>query len=317
MLHRLVFAVPVLGWLACSLGFDGDNLQTGASSSSVAAASGSGEGGAGGDDGCTCLDVPDGWDPVVLLHGVDAACGPGEEVIAEGGIGFASAAPAQCDDCTCGTPDGACKVNLFLYSDQACNEYLIDFPGPACNNEPFGGGYASITAGGTVNSMASCAPGGGQATLPPVQWMEPVLACSVTGDQACGPGQVCARSSTALERVCIFQGGEPVVCPPEFSEAVLVSKVESDTRACSACSCGPASGAECQTGSVTYYGQNNCGGTVLATTSLGACYLPPFPSLVESAEITPTVPGSCVPLGGTAIGEVTYSDGTYCCFPAS
>lgn len=323
MLHRLVLVVPLVGWLACSLGFDGDDLQTGSSAtSSVASTGGRAEaganpGGAGGEAPCTCLDVPRGWaGPVVLREAGDgdAECGRGESIIAEGGLGPSSAPPAECD-CTCGAPNDPCKLTLFVYDDTACNDYLIDFPGTAaCNDEPIGT-VGSISATGTFSGTSSCPASSTQPTLPPVQWAKRAALCSFGQEEACEPGQVCRGSSTELERVCIFQRGT-VECPPEFDEPLSFTEVESDTRSCSLCTCGPVGGTQCAVGTVSYYNSDNCIGQLIGTDNLGGCFQPMM-GTIESAQITPAIPGSCQAIGGDPSGDVTFAERTYCCMPVN
>jgi hypothetical protein len=323
MLHRLVLAVPLVGWLGCSLGFDGDGLQTGPASSVASTGAGGEAGshasGAGGDASCTCMDVPRGWQGPVLLRQAangDPQCGAGENIIAEGGLGDFAAAKAECDVCTCDTPNDPCKLALYLYDDTACMQYVIDFLGPACNTDPIGF-VGSISATGIFNNMTSCAASGGETTLPPVQWAERATVCSFVEEEGCKPGQVCAGSSTALARTCIFQRGADSQCPAGFDEALSFSEVQSDTRACGMCACGPVGGTLCSAGTVVYYDMDNCIGQALGSDSLGGCFSPLTQAPIESAKIIPAVPGSCVPSGGAPVGDVTFAEQTYCCVPAN
>jgi hypothetical protein len=314
---------------ACSLGFDGDDLQTGAATTSVTTGGNGGDGGAasaGGsgdencnngvdddndglidclDDVCSCAALPPGWyGPAALI--LNGTC-PGRTVAA-GGIGATIAPDAQCESCGCAPAKDTCGANLFLYSDESCTMYLIDFPAglSACNNE-LTGIIPGITVSGQAVPGGSCDPSGGEATVNEVSWRDGTASlCQLEPGAGCEALEFCAGGPT-----CIYQEGEHN-CPADFPDAHSLSSVTSDTRGCSACQCGDPTGTMCAEGTVILYGQDGCVGQV-ESGQVGQCIS--SNQGVESATVISMNPGTCEPVedGAMPIGSVTTLTTTVCC----
>jgi hypothetical protein len=153
-------------------------------------------------------------------------------------------------------------------------------------------------------------------TLPTPAWGTQAKACDGAAivPEVCESGEVCTPTGVApFDKICITRVGE-VACPSQFySEQHVVYESFTDTRSCSACSCGSAS--------------SSCGGKVNLSYSLNTpCSVPvnevtpgtcgEFGALATNGTYVPAPTGMCPASASTLTGEVTpTSPVTFCCHP--
>jgi hypothetical protein len=155
-------------------------------------------------------------------------------------------------------------------------------------------------------------------TIPPSGWSARARLCAPAATPAasgCDAGEVCAPV-TALpfqtQTYCIARSGIQT-CPTSYPAQRIYYQSFTDTRACSPCTCGPASGATCSGGSVNFYGAPTCSGGVTpmsvpeACGSLGGARVGIF-----SDAATPSG-GRCVPDGGAPVGGFQGATPTTIC----
>ncbi len=269
---------------------------------------------------------PAGWTgPFQIYDGNPAnvpACPARSPVVALAANADMNAPPAaQCSACSCGGATAA-----------TCGKALI---GPGCTACPtqtapalYGCYYPGtvITCGGSAATDAlitpaaadggSCPPDGGVATRPPVTWQRAQIACmnGNVSTSGCDGGRRCVPTpaSPFESALCVMQDGD-VGCPgAPYSSKRVVQKGTADTRGCSACTCGPATGIACPT-TVTPYGDTNCMSATGAPIAAPTCQ-----SLSPALFISVGAPigGSCTPSGVAPAGTVTPSmPVTVCCTP--
>jgi|HubBroStandDraft_6_1064221.scaffolds.fasta_scaffold111573_1 hypothetical protein len=246
------------------------------------------------------------------------------------------AGPAQCTACSCGALEGAAcsPPDMTCWSGSitcggaaagtdwtpALQDGMCDMPANLLN----GANQLSckITAAAMVTNQGSCAPSGG--TFPNQgSWQTRVDACGV--DQAagsCGSGQVCIPqgSGDPGESLCVRYDGMSV-CPAGWTKAIVAYPNATDTRACTACTCGD--GATCGDSHYTFYDTANCtSASASGSINVGANLSNQCTDVTSeinqpswSAKATlPQAHGQCPPGGGQPTGVVTPENPiTYCC----
>jgi hypothetical protein len=248
------------------------------------------------------------------------------------GTGFSSfyeidGGPASCTSCSCGRPDGStCSAPVVsFYSDGNCQtpcgqDALVT---KKCVPPTCGG---SFMIGNSVPQGGGCPASGGAPTLPPAM-VESARACPLAASlpsSSCGPDRACLQTPMTPDppRLCYMRAGRAGACPAApyiFGPEVYFTDPEkfTDTRGCSACTCGAPGGGSC----------TNPIALNLRTDSM--CNFPglnlPFMVPAECQSLNnqgflitadfALSPGSCVPDGGAPTGSVTSSSPvvSFCC----
>ncbi len=300
------------------------------------------------DQGCAnagyvCQSIPSGWQGPVALYTGDAAKNPppcdvtGSYQTAVLSRFLDPSVPAQCQ-CSCGAASGvtcgAPRANLYsVASCGAGTSVGLDFaagnfnPGDCVHfTQPADAGtFTSVSANVPSPVQAtggSCAASKVQVTKPS-PWKDKAVACALpsSGWKAggCNASQVCVPPPpSGFANTCIYKTGD-VACPSTglFSTKKVVydNSPASDTRDCTACTCGAPSG-NCS-GTVDLWSTATCSGNPDTSVDLaGNCK--PFASTntlysrytIDSAQ--PNV--KCASGGGQPTGSVTGANPTtFCC----
>lgn len=242
------------------------------------------------------------------------------------------APPATCG-CSCdGSPTGcgAPKLSFYVSSlTDPCN-------GTACYSTTLSNGACV-----TVNDGTSCAGASTTAShvsapaplvtngtcppqpstqIPPITWGTYARACASTVAIAasdCQAGSVCAPAAAAPygATLCISQDGD-VACPSTgYTTKRVLSGGASDSRGCSACTCGSPAGASCA-GSIEAYASSDgsCSGGAVTYGLPATCYALNQPADLR-VVVTPTA-GTCTPSSVSPTGSaVATNPETVCCLP--
>lgn len=274
----------------------------------------------------TCVtDVPGGWAGPVALYERPAeialpACAGSYPTTVAQYSGDLDPGVAACD-CSCSPAMGVtCGGNAQLcYRSsqngciQACITPNATIANTACINVSVSGEYVQVIGPAPTN-VGSCQAQTNH-VIPTPQWDTEAKACGggVTSPLGCGEGEICAPR--VVDGVlCISRGGD-ATCPAEvWTTKRVFHEGYSDTRACSACSCGGAQ-STCG-GSVTFsYGGNSC-----ATDTFGAGSVPAggcgavANDFAAHARYVQSPSGTCPAQGGALSGDVTLDGAvTFCC----
>ena len=311
-------------------GSGGDATSSSSSSSSGEGGS-AGEPGVGGEGGSatcpsthTCAETaPANWTgPVVLSLGdTQPACVGTYPTTAGAFTSDLDPGLASCS-CTCGAATGIeCNSGAeicYFGTSLACNTQACLTPNAtilpgACTDIPGSTGWARVTPLAPSNA-GSCASGTNH-TLPAPTWATQAKACggATTIPDVCEQGSVCTPVAVApFDKLCIERTGE-VACPNQFySEQHVVYEGFTDTRACSACSCGAPTSTCGGDVAFTYPGGGNqCGFLVSEISGCGD-----MTGMEDTAIYSPAPSGSCAASASTLSGEVTTTGPvTFCCHP--
>jgi hypothetical protein len=290
------------------------------------------------DNGFACSPAPPfGWSgPLEVYDGPSppAACSTYFEGPIFVGGSSPTGAPATCG-CSCpDAPTGvACgSVDVPFYAGLTCPS------GGACAQKTFLPGVCTRSTAQSecdagTNSMIiplSMATGGQCTPLPtktvaPPSWAVAARACiSTLGSQAsdCPAGDVCAHSPLPpYADVCIAQMGVVAACPPgAYSDRRIYTSGFNDTRDCSACTCGPVTGATCASQldvfATTADPSQACAGaaqvTYIAPEGCSFVSEPADIRLQATLESTGSCTASPVAPTGTLLGA---QPATFCCLP--
>lgn len=276
------------------------------------------------------------------------------------GSGSLDTPQASCSACDCAAPTqqdckltgdlDANKVGLqpVRISNAACNNAATQFTpltidpalgfgtcfqqdvsaaGQLCSGLPCN---TSIDSLPPTTSGGSCMATGGVPNLPTPTWGVHAKACKSTRHGGgCAVDQVCLpRPKEPFEgRVCVGKAGE-VECPAVFvTQRVFYGDGSptsgyDDTRGCTGCTCGPASGGTCEITVHLFSDQqlSTCNTEVTSLVAGGGCVdLSGNPGIygIEIDLTTPPSGGSCSPTStSTLMGAVTLEDATtFCCLP--
>jgi hypothetical protein len=230
--------------------------------------------------------------------------------------------PAMCAACTCSTPNVTCTLApLAFTTGGTCANTVGTAAQPmtagVCQAITPPGQTTGYKAAVAVANATDCNEGGGQETLPGVNWANAGLVCggSDTGD-GCSGTDVCAPlpGGSFVSGQCIWRDGNQA-CPNGFGDKhVLYDESDyDDTRGCTACSCGGPTGT-CTVTTEVYAGAACADVPVATVVNNGSCELG---DVGGSIETTIMKSGSCPPMGGAPTG--TISEGTnpltVCCVP--
>jgi hypothetical protein len=276
----------------------------------------------------------DGWNGPLEFYqgtGLPPACGPGysSAPVFDGDNGSGTAQDATCSACACAPPQGAsCTAPLLtFYSDPMCTTpcgAAVGLEGGTC---AVASACAAFQIGGTaLTGDAGCAASGGTATLSPAG-SNVARACGASPVSAVGSCKSTEVTMPALaagfQTLCIMHIGT-ASCPiGAYSSGPSFFSTTMDTRACSPCTCGPATGAACS--------------FPAAPPPVGYRYFDPMcaaPNVPQPLKVpngcqtftgtlafklfpAPTFdPGSCAPGGGQPTGTATHGvQETFCCLP--
>ncbi len=290
------------------------------------------------DNGFACSPAaPFGWSgPLEVYSGPTppAACSTYFEGPIFVGGSSPAGTPATCG-CTCpDAPTGVscASVDVPFFAGLTCPS------GGACVQKTFVPGVCTRSAADSecdagTNSMIvplSMATGGQCTPVPtktvaPPSWTVAARACiSTLGSQTsdCTAGNVCAHLPLPpFADICIAQMGVVAACPAgRYSDRRIYTSGFNDTRDCSACTCGPVTGATCTSQLDVFAAAadpaQGCTGSAQVT------YLAPegCSFVAEPADIrlkaTLASSGSCsaspVAATGTLVGAQPT---TFCCLP--
>jgi len=219
--------------------------------------------------------------------------------------------PAATHISTLTVPDppwgGACYHDEMLPAGQLCS-------GLGCN--------ASVQASLPSVAGGTCTATGGVAGKPMPKWAAAAAACHGTRQGAgCAGSQVCMPkpANPFKGHVCIEQPGD-VACPAgSFSSKTVYFNDFDDTRGCTGCQCGPASGGSCEITLTLYSDQaaNVCT-TAVGTVKTGQCAdLLGNPGIFGWTDQVSKQPsgGSCQPTAPSAPTGMVTPKGptTFCC----
>lgn len=259
---------------------------------------------------------PAGWSgPVSFYTGATPpdACPPAWPTAIEATAGNVTGT-FSCGACSCGAVTGAsCSVpNYTVWFDSGCgsqpNSFSLSQNG-SCKNT--NGGYGA-TVGTSTPSGGDCVSGGGGITKDPIVWENGALLCDGGAVATC-PGGVCTPKPEAPfgESVCVYKDGEEPGCPLAYPNRTVVYRGETDTRQCSACGCGGATGVSCDA-VVMGYSNSTCSGAGSFALTSDSCNTQEYWS--SAKFVNAPQGGSCPPTGGAASGSVAPTlPLTVCC----
>jgi hypothetical protein len=247
--------------------------------------------------------------------------------------------PAECSACSCAAGGASCGVSAITCGAAAAS-CALDGGASAVVTTTCGSFDAGALGPGSSCAVTvpevtpgTCVPDGGAATLPDASFSELSRVCTTTSGPGggCAPGLVCVgRPPSGFHGACVFKSvSGAAVCPAGFGQAhVTMPSATSvtDTRGCTACSCGSPTGASCA-GAATFYsapgctddaGASDAGAASLTLTADGVCHgvlldaSLPVASIALDASVASQ--GTCTPSGGEPTGSVTPTNETlYCC----
>ncbi len=283
-----------------------------------------------------CIAAPPaGWSqPFALYAGAptSAPSCPSDAPLAalDAWAGLTGVSPAVCGACSCvASKTGCAKVTANAFSGTSCTGACnsINNTADMTNGTCADFGCTNGTLEGSIyvplpNVTATCTPAAPKPTVtkPPVSWSTRALGCRAPNVQQidCAAGEVCATKAPApfATTMCIAQDGN-VACPsgPYSVKKGPYAKDANDTRDCSACGCGSATGS-C-TATVTPYQAPvvSCTTPVAAPVNLPGCIAR---GSSDKYLMTATPPGqvNCPATGGAPTGTVVSGSlVTVCCEP--
>jgi hypothetical protein len=249
-----------------------------------------------------------------------------------------SAAVAQCD-CACAASQGTtCSLpfaGLFI-NNQTCGG-APTFSGSVnatCGQlAPQGGINSAQLLDAGVPSGGSCAP---QVTVtrPPwtasTDWATSERVCSLqtphnyvaAPQNGCAAGQFCAEmpaSTFNAGKACIYQTGQPAMCPTGYTAKTTFFDAGTDNRSCSgSCTCGAPAGGKCNT-RINLLGGPCDAGTNPQFLNDGTCLaLANYGTGVVTASMTQTISGGTCTASSTLVadgGILPTGPVTVCCPP--
>lgn len=309
--------------------------------------------------------IPVGWGTygyAAVFRGAaasDPSCPPGTELVVYTGHSGLINTSAACTACDCQDPVGqTCTLSNDFDPNKAGIQglYTRDVPcanGAATNQTtltvpaawdgtcssldaaPGGGACPGLNCNMSVKvqsasvSGGTCdpTPNGGMPSGGDPTWTEAIKVCKAIPLQGCDAPQSCVpRPSTPYEpRVCIGKPGDQTCPTGPFSLPTQGFDDFDDSRGCSECTCGPASGGVCKLAVTLYSDAGATCNSALSTNPTvlqsGGCVDLTGNPRVSGRSFTVSMPptgGSCpVSGGGVPSGSVTETGPTtFCCLPA-
>jgi hypothetical protein len=289
---------------------------------------------------CACVVTPpEGWTgPVALYEGAPEiappACGGRYSEAIYTGSKDPVAPDATCG-CSCGAPTGVtCGTpRVTYYRDKFCTTTCSGSTtlsaGSCVRNGP---GFSNcddsdvraFTIGASEATGGSCVANATK-TVQPAQFGSVARLCGLPTDgdggvtteaaekAACGGGTICAPladSPFAATNHCVVRTGS-WMCPAGYpiKRTLYDGTKGTDTRSCSACSCGSPTG-DCSVDLEAYTG-TTCTGAPSVTSAPAACST--FTQSTRFIPGAPQVAATCAPSGGTPVGSFVPADPTTVC----
>lgn len=271
----------------------------------------------------TCVSIPSGWTLVEGSFGSNVS-GASCSVFFQGGrtlLHDTLSAPAATCSCSCDAPTGAtCEIEVACTTG-ACGTWQNQTSLQAGNcievASLCGANTDAISdADGTITNPGTCVAVP-QKTIAPATWGDTATVCAPSGQlPACGATSSCVPPPDSGFALCIQSSGA-VSCPSGWSASHLEYSGLSDTRGCSSCSCGAATGGTCGgENAIDYWTTPACP----ATTPTGS--IAPMSSCVSTTGIESlqysavATGGTCTPSPVSATGSATPTGPvTVCCQP--
>jgi hypothetical protein len=309
---------------------------TGSSSSSSSTGTGGSKGAA--CDGICAPKPPPGWSrPFLLWTGAPGSAPPcpasAPHTILMNGYADLVAPPATCSACTCSTPSGTCgapdnvavssgacpydpatdtrtPLHIPTAGSEACTPTTKLPPTASCNGKPCA---HSVTVGPLPLNEGACAPNKlTQNDVPPAVWSLEAQGCAsdeAPCDACSAPGTTCVppqeeRDGRAL---CAFTFGDEACFTPWEDKRLFYRSVV-DSRSCSPCGCGAATGSRCE-GRLTLFQDGACKAP-LVTTAMTSAEQPACRTFdkaspaIGSMKLSTAsyIPGACPATGGAPVG---------------
>lgn len=265
-------------------------------------------------------DAPDGWMGPVVLSLEGAPCPSEFPAVVFEGVADLDAAPASCD-CSCDGSSLCGPVTVQHLSGCTFPAILHDTdwlqPGGDCTALTQDPDALSINV-----ALFSEGQGGGcdpvaQVDVPEPTWGTSARVCGGAfvpegcDDEVCAP----LPPEGFESEVCVAREGVSG-CPGEFPVQRTFATDVDDSRGCSACECGPPTGAVQCTASVRLSDTADCSSAVISDVLVDAPVCQPeLPAMqygrVEALEV---LSGGCAPSGGVPTGDaVPTGEMTVCC----
>jgi hypothetical protein len=233
-------------------------------------------------------------------------------------------APSPTCACSCGAPTGSeCAGSASFFQDgvcaKTCGKPATLSPGTCTSVNvsgcPGGGAMLSISASA---SGGACAPSLAT-SVSPWAWTKEVRACGLAepaSELSCAAGTACVPVPSLpyeFGNLCVVREGT-WACPAAFPAQRVYYTGASDTRSCSACSCGAATDVACTGGTTKSYFDSSCAVLVSSVSSPESCGggRSGFVAAMELSGITASG-GSCAASSVTPTGEVSSTQPTTLC----
>lgn len=257
--------------------------------------------------------LPSGWTFVAYDRAFRPSCstGYGTPTDVEEGL---SAGAATCA-CTCATAAPSCSSIAVTAGDAGTN---------GCNNQTTqtvttdGGctSMAALTTQGEKMSATVTPTGGGctpdaSVSVPAVSYAYQGRICEPLGAPGGGCDAGVCFPPPSPYGLCVYQAGA-VACPTGYPVQYGVGSTVTDTRGCSACTCGY-DGGTCG-GNVTFYTGTTCNLQSQTITADGTCQAVTNQTF-KGFQYAPSATGaSCTPSATTPTGDAGFADlATVCC----
>lgn len=230
---------------------------------------------------CTCVPpAPMGWTLGALDRDARDPCPSSYDTpvdLLEG----VSASPAQCG-CTCPGVDVAPTCPAPQQATLQMGDALCQGPTPvtlnnaaACNvgsGEAFGNGgwvYAKVTCNVPGPQGGTCkAPAPTTAVAAPTYAHQGRVCSPAAAPGACQNGDPCLPSVGGPWGLCVAHDGD-VACPNGYPQRRVVATSVTDTRGCTACTCGLS--AMCDNPTLALYGDTQCANANTKLSANQAC----------------------------------------------
>jgi hypothetical protein len=169
---------------------------------------------------------------------------------------------------------------------------------------------------GSAASGGGCTPSA-SAVVPPLAWNGAVRVCGLSAPAggSCDAGGICAPRTGlpfASDTYCVARAGAQT-CPADYPSARTFYESASDTRACTACTCGAETGAACDVAVVSTFGDSLCHSGANNQSSSDGCVRKNASKTATAAPVALTSGGACEAQGGTSTGGVTPTTPTTIC----
>jgi hypothetical protein len=303
----------------------------GASTSSTSTTTSSSSGGGTGGAAPTCADAthacveeaPSGWvGPFALYAGPGAAppCANAYPDAVGDYHGELDEGTPTCD-CACDPATGiSCTGSAQIcYPGSGvqacitiCQGTKTNLPPNQCVSVPTSASTNISISEPTPTQIGSCTPNATK-SIPTPTWGVNARACggAAMPPTGCASGEVCAPIAAApYDTLCVVASGD-VDCPDAFyAKKNTFYDSFTDTRDCSACTCGTAS-SKC--GGKVSFTHPGCGGGSLLDEQKNAGYCGSYGTGFDSATYYPSPSGTCPPSGGELTGMVTPNGATTVC----